>query len=284
VLPLATTAFGQPITTKVFSPSTITVGGASTLSFAINNPSMDVTLTGVSFTDTLPSGLVVASPSGVTGSCSGGSSAVVSVSANGATIGFSATLTPNSGCNFSVNILATTVGIENHSTGPVASSAGAGAPGLATLTVLAAPAPTLTKTFADSQIQLFGPNSTTLTFTLTNPNAIALTGLAFTDTLPSGLIVSTPNGLTGSCGGGTIIAIAGSNNISLSGATLAASASCTFSVNVTGTAIGVQTNTTSTVTSDQGQPGTLATASITVDDLFFYWFFAESGGGANPHP
>jgi hypothetical protein len=135
--------------------------------------------------------------------------------------------------------------------------------------------PTITKQFADSQIQLFGPsNSTALSFTIMNPNTITtLTGLAFTDTLPSGLIVSTPNGLTGSCGG-TIMAIAGSNSISLSGGTLAPSASCTFSVNVTGTEIGVQTNTTSTVTSNEAPPGAPATATTSVDDLFFFWFFA----------
>jgi hypothetical protein len=143
-----------------------------------------------------------------------------------------------------------------------------------TITVSGPKPPTLTKAFADSEIQLFGPsNSTTLSFTLTNPNTVTtLTGLAFTDTLPSGLVVATTYSI-GSCGGGTITATAGANIISLSGATLATGASCTFSVNVTGTAIGVQTNTTSTVTSNEGPPGAPATASTSVDDLFFLWFF-----------
>ena len=86
--------------------------------------------------------------------------------------------------------------------------------------------------------------------------------------------MSTPNGLTGACGGGTITADPGSNSASLSGAALAPGASCTFSVNVTGAEIGVQTNTTSAVTSNEAQPGAPATATTEVDDLFFIWFFS----------
>jgi uncharacterized repeat protein (TIGR01451 family) len=125
--------------------------------------------------------------------------------------------------------------------------------------------PTLTKAFGAGSIAVGG--TTSLTFTVTNPNVGALTaGVAFTDTLPSGLVVATPNGLTGSCGGGTITATAGGTSISLSGATLAGSASCTFSVNVAATTVGVKVNTTSTITSTSGGgvTGSAATASITV--------------------
>jgi Domain of unknown function DUF11 len=76
--------------------------------------------------------------------------------------------------------------------------------------------------------------------------------------------VATPNGLSGTCGGGTITAAAGSGSVALSGAALAASASCTFSVNVTGVAGGTQNNTTSTITSAEGGPGAAASASVNV--------------------
>ena len=46
---------------------------------------------------------------------------------------------------------------------------------------------TLAKAFADSNIQLFGPNTTSLNFTVRNNTAVTQTGIAFSDTLPPGL-------------------------------------------------------------------------------------------------
>jgi arabinogalactan endo-1,4-beta-galactosidase len=123
--------------------------------------------------------------------------------------------------------------------------------------------PTIAKAFGAASVALNG--STTLTFSLSNPNtATSLSGIGFTDTLPTGLTVSTPNGLTGSCGGGTITAAAGSNSVSLSGASLAAATSCTFAVNVAGTSAGAQNNVTSAVTSTEAGNGGTASAQITV--------------------
>src|SRR5262249_53916327 len=82
------------------------------------------------------------------------------------------------------------------------------------------------------------------------------------------LFVQTPNGLTGSCGGGTITATAGTGTVSLSGATIAAGGSCSFSVSVVsfvGTPAGqVYTNTTGNVTSNEAGPSHTATAKLTV--------------------
>jgi len=62
-----------------------------------------------------------------------------------------------------------------------------------------------------------------------------MAGVAFSDTLPAGLVVSTPNGLAGTCGAGTITATAGSGVVSLAGGTLAASGSATIAICVLGT-------------------------------------------------
>src|SRR6266487_515989 len=93
--------------------------------------------------------------------------------------------------------------------------------------------PTLSKSFSpatigsDSTDPLVGTtlNYSTLTFTVGNPNTSNLTGVAFTDTLPDGLVVANPatvSGFTCSSGTmtGTVTASADSNTISLSGGTI----------------------------------------------------------------
>jgi uncharacterized repeat protein (TIGR01451 family) len=125
------------------------------------------------------------------------------------------------------------------------------------LTPLAAP--TIAKSFDPATIA--AGSGTTLTFTLTNPaaNPIALTGVAFTDNLPTGLGVAT--GSTGACGG-TLTTTPGT--IALAGATIAAGGQCQFSVPVIDVAVGNFTNTTAAVTSSNGGTGGTASASLTV--------------------
>src|SRR5207245_926249 len=160
----------------------------------------------------------------------------------------------------------TSSGIKSNSVQVTSTEGGTGNTSNASLTVVAPP--TVSKAFGAGSIPLNG--STSLSFTITNPNtASALSGVAFADTLPAGLVVSTPNGLAGSCGAGTITAVAGSGSINLSGGTLTASpgagSSCTFSVNVTGTTAGTKSNTTNAVTStDAGTGAASNTANQTV--------------------
>lgn len=90
--------------------------------------------------------------------------------------------------------------------------------------------PTMTKAFSPTSVQIGQTSS--LSFTITNPAASAISAVAFTDTFPANLFVATPNNLTGSCGAGTITAVAGSGSVSLSGGTIAASGSCTFAIDV----------------------------------------------------
>ncbi len=123
--------------------------------------------------------------------------------------------------------------------------------------------PSITKEFVGQSIALNG--TTRLTFTISNPNLKAkLTDIGFTDVLPAGLVVSSPNGLVGSWAEGELAAVAGSDRISLSGATLPASGSCNFQLTVTGVTEGTKHNVTGNVTSKEGGNGDTAMASIVV--------------------
>ncbi len=248
-----------PTITKSFGAASIPVNGSTSLSFTINNPNTTISLTGVAFTDTLPAGLVVSTPNGLTGSCGGGT--ITAVAGSGSVSLSGATLASTASCTFSVNVTGTTGGVKNNSVQVTATESGPGNTSNASITVTSPPV--IIKAFGAASIPLNG--STSLTFTIQNNNTTtALTGVGFSDTLPAGLVISTPNGLTGTCGAGTITATQGTNVISLSGGTIAASSSCTFSVNVTGIAAGTQNNTTGNVTSTEGGTGGTASASINV--------------------
>jgi hypothetical protein len=254
-----------PTISKAFGAASIPVNGSTSLTFTLTNPNGS-SLTGVGFADTLPAGLVVSTPNGLTGSCGGGT---ITATAGSGTISLSgASLAGSASCIFSVNVTSTSTGVKNNTTGAITSTeGGTGGTASASMTVAAATLPpTIAKSFGSATIVLNG--STSLSFTIHNPNASAtLSGIGFTDSLPAGIVVSTPNGLTGSCGGGTITATAGSGTISLSGASLAGSASCTFSANVAGTTTGEKNNTTGAVTSNEGGTGGTASASVNVTSV-----------------
>lgn len=89
----------------------------------------------------------------------------------------------------------------------------------------------LTKAFGASSVEKGA--STSLTFTLSNPSgAAAQTGLAFTDTLPAGLVLA--QAPTAAQCGGTVTGTIGGSAIALSGGSLAAGpSSCTVTALVT---------------------------------------------------
>jgi uncharacterized repeat protein (TIGR01451 family) len=254
------TVASPPAIAKAFGAAKIPLNGSTTLTFTVNNSAVNtVPLTGVSFTDALPAGLAVSTPNGLTGTCGGG--AITAVGGSSSVSLAAATLGAGGSCTFAVNVTGTAAGVQNNSVTVSSSNAGTGNTSNASV-IVAAP-PTIQKSFGSASLALSG--TTSLTFAINNPNAsTSLMGVGFTDALPAGLVVSSPNGLTGTCGGGTITATAGSGSVSLAGATLAASASCSFAVNVTGIAGGAQNNVTGAITSVEGGTGATASASIAV--------------------
>src|SRR5271154_1406719 len=250
-----------PAVIKVFGAGSIPLNGSTSLSFTIQNNNTAQSLSGIGLSDTLPAGLVVSTPNGLTGICGGGT---ITATAGGNAIALSAaTLAASSSCNFSVNVTGTAAGQQNNVTSAVTSTEG-GTGGTASAGLNVVAPPSIAKAFGAAAIPRNG--TTSLTFTVTDPaaNTVAETGVAFTDTLPIGLVVTTPNGLSNTCGG-TATAVAGGTSISVTGGSIAAAnTSCTVLVNVTGTASGQYTNVSGAVSSTNGGIGNTASANLTV--------------------
>ena len=113
---IAPLSFAQNI-----SPTWIPPGISARLSFAIGN-SDDTARKAVGFADPLPSGLRVASPNHLTGSCGDGT---ISAAAGGSTISLTgATLGSARNCSFSVTVTGTSIGARQNTAGPISSKEG----------------------------------------------------------------------------------------------------------------------------------------------------------------
>lgn len=131
----------------------------------------------------------------------------------------------------------------------------------------------ITKSFDPAVVALDGTSIATIT--VTNPNAaVPLTNVQFSDTMPAGIDLITQTGGTCSTlatGGGMFTINPGTEFFSSTSSVLAGGQSCTITVRVTGTVLGVHLNTTSQVTSSEAPPGAAASATLTV-----------AGGGSVP--
>jgi serine protease len=97
--------------------------------------------------------------------------------------------------------------------------------------------------------QAFSPSSvgetivSTLTFTLTNANAFALTQSNFSDALPAGVTLAGSPAPATTCAGANGTLTTSSNAVTLSDANIPANGSCSVTVSVSSSALGAYTNT-----------------------------------------
>ncbi|MBW4982658.1 hypothetical protein KZZ07_08900 [Mameliella sp. CS4] len=247
-----------PAFTKVFAPDILGAGQVSTLTFTIDND-RPVTLdaTSLAFTDTLPAGMVVASSPNVVNNCAG----TVTATAGSGSISLTGGQQLAGGaCTIAVDVVASAAGNYTNTSGDLTSSMGNSGPATDILFVM--PQPGFTKSFADAAIAL--GFDTTLTFTIDNSTSIIdATALDFTDSLPAGVQVAATPAASTTCTGGTLTATGGAGSVTYTGGTVAAGATCTVAVNVTGTAVGAQVNTSGDLTSSLGNSGT-ASDTVTV--------------------
>ena len=256
----ATLQIASPQVTKSFAATTVGANTTTVMTITLTNVT-GATITGLAFTDTYPLELVNTNTT-TTNSC-GGTAIASATATNPGTLILSGatTLAAGASCTITANVQSATSGSYTNSinAGAVSSSIGANAVGAsATLNVAR---PNITKGFSVATVPL---NATaTLTITLSNATAVAMTGAAFSDALPAGLTASAPGG---TCTG---VKAASGSTVSISGGTIPANGSCTVTAVVTGSSVGLQINTIPagglTVTGPSaGSNGTAATADITV--------------------
>jgi large repetitive protein len=248
--------------TKQFTPRVIKPGERSRLRINLLNPSAQPAAN-ANFTDNFPSGLVVAASPNPVSTCSGATITtptasqlqIVGANVPAASGGAAAT------CFFEIDVTAASAGsyVNTIATGALTATVG-GAPAVnsqpATDTLRVLQPVVIHQAITNLTLDSGNPagfttgsdsstagTSRTLTIVITNPNATALTGAAFTQLLPTGLVVAqTPNAST-TCAGGTVTAQPSGTAMGLTGATLAANASCTVTLSVLSNISGAYTTT-----------------------------------------
>nr|WP_315232597.1 SdrD B-like domain-containing protein [uncultured Albidiferax sp.] len=248
--------------TKQFTPKVVQPGGRSRLRITFFNATAQP-VSNLSVVDNLPTGVTVPSGFNPSTTCTGATVSAPTagqVQVAGGNLG-AANGAISTSCYAEVDVLVAAQGDYTNTIPAGAISASSGGVGVSNsqpaTDVLRAKAPLVVHKAIDSQTLDAGNpagfstgsatrsagSAVSLTIRITNPNATPVTALALTDSLPSGLVVAiTPNAAT-TCTGGTVQAVASGTSVRISGATLAANASCNLLVDVLSNISGTYTNT-----------------------------------------
>jgi uncharacterized repeat protein (TIGR01451 family) len=272
---------------KQFSPATISSGGRSTVTVQLGNVGTGI-LNNVSVTDPLPGNMVVATPSNAYTTCGG--TPAITAAPNASSVVMAGAVIPASGqCNLLFDVTATGSAnwTNNIPQGNVSATGGVQnvAPVTATLTNSTLGGVTVTNNVAPNSLTAPGQVAV-LSINIANSGTVALTGVGLTNYftanglavgVANGMVVSSNPGATTTCNGAIISASGGAAQVGLSGASLAAGANCTLSVNVTLNVTGTVQDTIplNAISTSQGVSNTLvsvtslsASANIGVSKTF----------------
>ena len=262
-----TVANDRPGFSKAFSSTAVRFGGRSTLTFTIDNSANSNFVFNLNFTDSMPSGMEVASPTNAATTCQNG---VVTAASGSNTISFTAfsgLLAANSSCTVSVDVLGNAVGVLENLSGELSSSSGSSGKATAALTV-SVERIALTKSFTNDPVR--AGDSVDLELTILNlERRFGATDLTFTDDLDAVLsgLIATGTPIIDPCGPGSTLT--GTSLLTLTGGNLPAEGSCTFSVTLdvpVGAAPGQYLNETSAIS---GNVGGRPTTGLTATDTLF---------------
>ena len=229
-------ASAVPTFSIAFSPSTIGPGSVSTLTYTIDNSAETTPVSGLAFTNTLPTGMTIANTPNAVSTCNNGNYTATSGASN---ISFNDyRLGKLSSCTLSVDVTSATGGTHTNTPSALTSSAGSVSAASADL-IVDLSRPGFSVALSPSTIAPDGVS--TLTYTIDNSlNGADATFRTFTTNLPSGVLVSQLPNLSTSCtvGSDGVTAVAFASVITGNYVTLTAGNTCTISVDITAATVG----------------------------------------------
>ncbi|MFT4873119.1 MAG: putative repeat protein (TIGR01451 family) [Congregibacter sp.] len=257
---------------KSFSPDRAGSGGKSTVSVVLENRSTNQPLTGISVTDPLPAGMVVASPANAYTTCAGSLSISASSGAGSVTL-TDAVLPAQANCAlvFDVSVTGSADWTNVIPAGNIVADKGIlnTAPITDTLIFEAPAEPSISKQINPGAI--VPGQSATLTINITN-GAQSLSGVTVVDWFTEdGLSTGVDNGMrvapdpraSTNCTSGIVTAVPGGSSVRLSDAALAGGQACEVRVQITSLSVGTIINRIpfNAIESDQGATNSSTSAS-----------------------
>ena len=236
VVPTLLTAVARaqaPSFSMSLSPETVGIGSCAELTFEVQNNS-GAEINDLSFTLNLPAGVVLSDPANPISDCGG----TFDATDGGNTITLTGgSLGSNASCSASVGLTLLAEGPFSIISSDLTSDAGNSGNASVTIGIPSnGPALGFTKSFAESPVRLGG--QTTLTYTIQNQSQTDAVGISFSDDLSPGIVVAGQPNIVNNCPDSTLTAIAGSQTVAFSGATLAASQTCIISLDIVGLVAG----------------------------------------------
>lgn len=247
--------------TKQFLPKVVKPGERSRLRITFFNP-VEQPMAGISVMDTMPAGVTIPGGANPATTCVG---AQISVPApdrlqiSGGTLG-AASGGIAASCQVEIDVVVTAQGAYQNTipAGAVAATLG-GVPVSnsqpASDDLIASAPLRITKAFGGRTRDSGNPEGFTtgtlstapgaavlLTLRLSNPGALALTGVGVIDSLPAGVVLATPLLATTNCANAVIGAVAAGTQVQLSGASIPAGGACDLSVEVVSNMAGSHVN------------------------------------------
>ena len=236
VVPTLLTAVARaqaPSFSMSLSPETVGIGSCAELTFEVQNNS-GAEINDLSFTLNLPAGVVLSDPANPISDCGG----TFDATDGGNTITLTGgSLGSNASCSARVGLTLLAEGPFSIISSDLTSDAGNSGNASVTIGIPSnGPALGFTKSFAESPVRLGG--QTTLTYTIQNQSQTDAVGISFSDDLSPGIVVAGQPNIVNNCPDSTLTAIAGSQTVTFSGATLAAGQTCIISLDIVGLVAG----------------------------------------------